>query len=83
MSMPYSVEEIDEGMIAEGLDELSDFEYDIIMSGIALSNELERKQTGEYGYWLDNCGDGKWYCAHCFQPDCSKREATCPRGVIK
>lgn len=27
-----------------------------------------------YGYWLDNCGDGKWYCDHCYQRhECGKR----------
>ena len=42
----------------------------------ALSKRLSSR---DYGYYLDNCGDGKWYCDHCLQRhDCGKRITTGP-----
>lgn len=34
---------------------------------------MNRLSKEGYGYYLDNCGDGKWYCDHCLQEDCTKR----------
>jgi hypothetical protein len=68
MSMPYSVEEIDEGLISEGLDELNGMEryfHD-------LNAEMRREYTGKT-YNLDHCGDGAEYCRECCQPECGKR----------
>lgn len=75
MGYPNSVEEIDEGLIHEGLDELSEIEYDFIMSRIHDQNKANRLAEEGYGYWLDNCGDDIWYCEHCLQPECGKRMA--------
>ena len=36
------------------------------------NQEFEISDRG-FGYWLDNCGDDKWYCEHCLQPECRKR----------
>ena len=86
MSYPYSVDEIDSGMIAEGIDEilesgdLSAIEEVKFRQGLARDQHREdRKQSNDFGYWLDNCGDGVWYCQHCLQPECGKREAKCLR----
>lgn len=40
-----------------------------------LTEQLEQRE-----YYLDNCGgdeyhSGRWYCAHCDQEECEKREA--------
>ena len=75
MGYPNSVEEIDEGLIHEGLDELSEIEYDFIMSRVHDQNKANKLAEDGYGYWLDNCGDDIWYCEHCLQPDCGKRMA--------
>lgn len=75
MGYPNSVEEIDEGLIHEGLDELSEIEYDFIMSRIHDQNKANKLAEEGYGYWLDNCGDDIWYCEHCLQPECGKRMA--------
>ena len=78
--MIYSVEEIDMGMLAEGLDELMDdpiardFWEEEQAKKKALQPILNAQKSG-YGYWLDNCGDGEWYCQHCLQPECLKRMA--------
>ena len=81
MSYPNSVEEINQGLIAEGLDALLNSD-----SAEKVAYETERdiknglkpifdKQNRGYGYWLDNCGDDAWYCEHCLQEDCGKRMA--------
>lgn len=81
MGYPNSVEEIDRGLLAEGLNELLDSD-----SAEKTFYEMEREmkkgmqpimnaQRRGYGYWLDNCGDDKWYCQHCLQPECGKRMA--------
>lgn len=64
MGMPYSVEEIDEGMIAEGIDQLLDSDDPIAIEEYKMRQELSReqhridkKQGGDFGYWTDNCGD--------------------------
>lgn len=75
MGFPNSVEEIDEGLIHEGLDELSEIEYNFIVDKIHDQNKANKLAEAGYGYWLDNCGDGVWYCEHCLQPDCNKRMA--------
>lgn len=75
MGYPNSVEEIDEGLIHEGLDELSEIEYNFIVGKIHDQNKSDKLTTMGYGYWLDNCGDGVWYCEHCLQPECGKRMA--------
>lgn len=75
MGYPNSVEEIDEGLIHEGLDELSEIEYDFIMSRVHDQNKANKLAEDGYGYWLDNCGDDIWYCEHCLQPECGKRMA--------
>ena len=39
-----------------------------------LQNVSNRLAERDLGYWLDNCGDGKWYCDHCLQKyECGKR----------
>lgn len=80
MGYPNSVEEITPGMIAEGIESLEGFELEEYKYNLELAKE-ERKATmlarKGYGYWLDNCGDGTWYCEHCLQPECGKREAKC------
>lgn len=80
MSCPNSVEEIDIGLIAEGIDSLDGIELEEYKFRNQLAKEQhlanERAKAG-YGYWLDNCGDGAWYCEHCLQPECGKREAKC------
>lgn len=90
MSYPYSVEEIDAGLIAEGIDEILNSDDPIVIADYKLRKELskeqyriDRKQSGDYGYWLNNCGDDIWYCQHCLQPECGKREAKCLRGVLR
>lgn len=60
----------------------NDVDYDEI-SAMFFEEELHRKHlqfeadnAGRHGYayYLDNCGDGKWYCDHCLQRDeCGKR----------
>lgn len=64
MGMPYSVEEIDNGMIAEGIDQLLDSDNPIAIEEYKMRQELSReqhridkKQGGNFGYWTDNCGD--------------------------
>lgn len=78
--MINSVEEINEGTLAEGFDEMMQDP----VSRLFWENEQKYKkalqpilnaQKNGYGYWLDNCGDGEWYCQHCLQPDCGKRMA--------
>ena len=81
MAMPCSVQEIDDGMIAEGWDQLDDDERKYWENEERNKRFLERC-GGAYGYYLDNCGDGEWYCAHCFQPECGKRLAKNPFGCI-
>jgi len=80
--MISSVDEINCGTLAEGYDQLMD-------SGdvVAINEQKIREQMAEdqknadafdkrsYGYYLDNCGDGEWYCQHCLQPECGKRMA--------
>lgn len=89
MGMPYSVEEIDNGMIAEGIDEILNSNNPIAIEEYNFRQELSReqhqidkKQSGDFGYWLDNCGDDIWYCKHCLQPKYCKREAECLRKVL-
>lgn len=90
MSYPYSVEEINRGMIAEGIDEILNSNDSIAIEEYNFRHELLReqhladgKQSGDFGYWLDDCGDDIWYCQHCLQPECGKREAECLRGVLR
>lgn len=90
MSYPYSVKEIDTGMIVEGIDEILNSGDAFAIEEYKLKAELSKeqyhtnkKQSDNFGYWLDNCGDGIWYCQHCLQPECGKREAECLRGVLK
>lgn len=78
MGFPNSVSEIDSGMLQEGYDELEGFEKDYADLRISMSLDqakADKLQQGGYGYWLDNCGDGVWYCEHCLQPECNKRMA--------
>lgn len=76
MGMPYEAEEIDSGMIWEGIEELPPIERDIQMALIydrARADKVAAHGHG-LGYWLDNCGDDEWYCRHCLQKDCEKRK---------
>ena len=73
MGYPNSVEEIDEGLIHEGFDELPEFEQNLILNIIHDQNKSDRLAKLCYGYYLDNCGDDIWYCEHCLQPECGKR----------
>lgn len=77
MGYPNSTEEIDPGMIMEGIESLEGFE----LAEYRLEQEQRKSDRiffkGHYGYWLDNCGDESWYCEHCIQPECGKREAKC------
>ena len=75
MGYPNSVEEIDEGLIHEGFDELPEWEQNLILDKIHDQNKYDRLASMGYGYWLDNCGDDIWYCEHCLQPECCKRMA--------
>lgn len=81
MAYPNSVEEIDAGMLAEGLDELLDSDsaekmfYEMEKDMRQGLQPIMNAQRRGYGYWLDNCGDDKWYCQHCLQPECGKRMA--------
>lgn len=75
MGYPNSVEEIDEGLIHEGFDELPEWEQNLILDKIHDQNKSNKLASMGYGYWLDNCGDDIWYCEHCLQPDCGKRMA--------
>ena len=75
MSMPCSVQEIDAGMIKEGYAQMDDFEREMLDNEEQNRRHLERYNGTSYGYYLDNCGDGEWYCEHCLQPDCGKRLA--------
>lgn len=50
MGYPNSVEEIDEGFIHEGLDELSEIEYDFIMSRIHDQNKANKLAEEDYDY---------------------------------
>lgn len=80
--MIYSVEEIDTGMLSEGYAELNDFERMFEDNRMKLQREnekYERLAEQGYGYWLDNCGDDGWYCAHCLQRECGKRSVACNR----
>lgn len=41
---------------------------------LKLQREANRLDEIGLAYWLDNCGDGKWYCDHCLQKyECGKR----------
>ena len=76
--MINSVDEIDMGMLSEGYDELDEVEREY--ADEMLRRERENKKYADlakrgFGYWLDNCGDGEWYCKHCLQPECGKRMA--------
>lgn len=75
MGYPNSVEEIDEGLIHEGFDELPEWEQNLILDKIHDQNKANKLAEMGYGYWLDNCGDDIWYCEHCLQSDCGKRMA--------
>ena len=80
MSFPYSVDEIDNGMIWEGIESLNDIEraeFDLRMELKQQQLEVDKSQYGDFGYWTDNCGDDLWYCEHCIQPECCKRMAKC------
>lgn len=76
MSMPYDAEDIDPGMIWEGIEELPWPEREIQMALIYDRAQAERMaENGRgVGCWLDNCGDDEWYCRHCFQQECEKRK---------
>ena len=79
MSMPNSVDEIDIGMVAEGLAELPAAEYDFWMSTRIDQNRTNNLTEKGYGYWLDNCGeevdgDPYYFCKRCLQPECNKRK---------
>lgn len=77
MGYPNSVEEIDNGLSYEGLDMLDGIEKDYYNYQRKLDyqfNKLFSKQEDEFGYWLDNCGDGELYCKHCLQPKCEKEK---------
>lgn len=87
MSYPNSVEEIDIGMTAEGLDdllnsgdELAIAEYKLRQEFFSEQRKTERLSAHGYGYYLDNCwdevdGDSSYYCKRCLQPECCKRLA--------
>ncbi len=76
--MPYSVSEINEFTIWEGLDQMDDIEAEFLI-GLKIDEIRERgnqKRHPNLGYWLDNCGDDKWYCDNCLQRrECGKRIA--------
>lgn len=75
---PCSVEDIDNGAIHEALDQMNDFElaeHDFKVDLAMQQKRADQLQSNHFGYWLDNCGDDKWYCEHCLQPDCGKRLA--------
>lgn len=83
---PCSVEDIDNGAIHEALDQMNEFEleeYNFKIDLLKSQKKADRLQSNDFGYWLDNCGDDKWYCEHCLQPECSKRIAECKRSVLK
>lgn len=82
MAMPCSVEEIDAGMIEEGYGQMDDFEREMFDNEERNKRFFLEKCNGSYGYYLDNCGDGEWYCEHCLQPECGKRLAKCHIGCI-
>lgn len=68
MGMPNSVEEIDNGLLHEGIDMLDGFER--------YFHDLEQEMRHAYSgktYMLDHCGDGPEYCRQCCQPECGKR----------
>jgi hypothetical protein len=68
MSMPNSVEEIDNGMLHEGisqLDVMERFFYE-------MKTEMRHAYSGKE-YMLDHCGEGAEYCRMCRQPECGKR----------
>ena len=50
MGYPNSVEEIDEGLVHEGLDELSEIEYGFIMSRVHDQNKANKLAEEGYGY---------------------------------
>lgn len=60
MSFPCSVDEIDNGMIWEGIESLNDIEraeVDLRMELKQQQLEVDKSQYGDFGYWTDNCGD--------------------------
>lgn len=74
--MINSVEEINKGTLAEGYDTLNEVDKEAVafLEELDQLNEIENKISERgFGYWLDNCGDDKWYCEHCLQPECGKR----------
>lgn len=85
MGYPNSVEEIDIGMISEGIDMLLESNDEFAIAKYKLHQELSRDQATMdrlasygYGYYLDNChdevdGDPSYYCKLCLQPECDKR----------
>ena len=87
MGYPNSVEEIDIGMISEGIDMLLESDDEIAIAEYKLKQELSKEQktmdklvARGYGYYLDNCydevdGDPSYYCKLCLQPECDKRLA--------
>lgn len=74
MGFPNSVDEIDAGMLAEGFDQLPEWEKNLMLSISNDRKRAERYENSGFGYWLDNCGDDEWYCKHCLQTDCEKRK---------
>ena len=87
MGYPNSVEEIDDGMIAEGWDEIYDSGDKSLIKEFELNSEIAKELTvmnklaeNGYGYYSDNCydevdGDTTYYCKRCLQPECGKRKA--------
>jgi hypothetical protein len=68
MPMPNSEEEIDVGMVQEGIDGLEGmdrFFYE-------MEEDIRHAYSGKQ-YMLDHCGDGAEYCRQCCQPECGKR----------
>ena len=74
MGFPNSTEEIDNAMMWEGIELLPEIEQEFVLERIYEERKSERLNAKGYGYWLDNCGDDKWYCDHCLQRrECDKR----------
>ena len=78
------VDEIDEGMISEGIDEILNSGNEVAIAEYKLKLEFAKEQKKMnklvamgYGYYLDNCGDKvngdtAYYCKHCLQAECCK-----------
>lgn len=75
MSFPYSVSEIDTGLLADGFDDLPDYERDFLIE-MAHNQRVNDELTARgFGYYIDDdvcCAEN---CPWCLQPECCKRKA--------